>query len=186
MKHHAQFSDVSSIMDDYVLIQNQGGPSELRRKSSSTLNQEAWNRCSPYERYKAAENIYHIDERVQAFKHELKTSWGEAISQLQELHGELFDDSSLNPAIEATSRRAFLTALFWLVKTYSEDRSLPCPDIVPSGDGGIDIEWTFDDRFVSAQIHKSNPANDRIYFRFREGFQSTELKMGNLLSLLQK
>lgn len=186
MKHLVQFSDVSSLMDDYVLIQNAGSPSELRRKNPSNLHQVAWSRCSDYQRYKAAENFYHIDDRVQAFKNELVSSWGEAISQLQDLHKELFDDSDLSPMIEATSKRAFLTTLFWIVKTFSNDKSLPCPDIVPSGNGGIDIEWTFEDRFVSAQIHKSNLANDKIYFRLSRGFESAELNLENLLNLLQK
>ena len=181
-----QFSDVSSLMDDYILVQNPGSPSELRRKSSSNSRQETWNRCSYYERYKAAEKIYHIDDRVQAFRDELLSSWGEAISQIRELYKELFDSSELSPMVEATSKRAFITSLFWVIKTFSEDESLPCPDILPSGDGGIDIEWTFDDRFVSVQIHKSNHVNDKIYFRRNNGFESAKLNVDNLLSLLQK
>ncbi len=184
MKYN-QFSDASSILNDYVLVQDANSPSVLVKKNQSTAShQEQLKESTDSVKYYFDCKYYYFDSPQDSIKRDFVESWKEALLQMGELTKEIFDASDLNPMVEATSKRAFLTALFWLVNVFSNNKNLTCPDIVPSGEGGIDIEWTFEALFVSVQIHKSNPKNDRIYYKRDGSFKSTELNKENLLDLL--
>lgn len=174
----------------YTLVQTPGNPSFLVKKSENpTLQQERTRAVSYSNRYNTAPTFHHLRdfEVVRTLIDDLFDKWQDAVIQLMELRKEINDASHLNPSIEATSLRAYITTIGYLVKLFHKDRTLPCPDIVPSGDGGIDIEWTLDNKFVSVQIHKSNPKNDRIYFRLNgASFESVELNRENLSNLLRQ
>lgn len=174
--------------DGYTLLQRPGVPSRFVKKSESNLQQDPPRNLTYWDRYKTAQNFYHLrpPEEVEAFADNFVKKWQNAASQMMGLLKETSDSTHLNPNVEATTKRAFLTTLLWLFRLFRKNEDLPGPDIVPNGDGGIDIEWTFANRFISVQIHKSNPNNDRIYYKKAEGFASVELNANNLLALLNE
>jgi hypothetical protein len=174
-------------VDDYVLVQNPGSPSRFVKKTETNLQQEPTRNLTYWDKYKSAQKIYHLRplQAVEEFTEQFMKAWPEAGIQMVELLHEVKDPSRVNSAIEATSKRAFLTTFLWLFKAFIKSPGAPCPDVVPNGEGGIDVEWTIGDKLVSLQIHKSNPNNDRIFFKKDAGFSSTELTLVNLLNLLR-
>ena len=172
---------------DYTLIQSPNAPSRLLPRSESEMPQRK-SRTTYWDRYVNAKKNYHLrpSQEVDAFTERFIGSWPSAALQMVGLLKEVSSSTcQLSPSVEPTSKRAYLATFGWLFRLFKSNEDLPCPDIVPSGDGGIDIEWTREKIFISVQIHKSRPQNDRIYFK-RDGhsFSSEELKLDNLLALL--
>ena len=176
-------------LEDYILVQQSGVPSRLVKRSDVNLQNKPMRRLTYLDKCRSAQNFYHLRSMnaVEDLITSFTAKWPTTAMQMTELLKELTDASHLSPKIEVTSKRSFLTTFLWVVlKVFSSYPDLPSPDIVPNGDGGIDIEWTLEDKFVSVQIHKSNPNNDRIYFKKAAGFSSLDLNIRNLLKLIRK
>lgn len=85
---------------------------------------------------------------------------------------------------EKPSQRAFRTTLIWMFEIYQLNPQISQPDIVVSGDGGVDIEWEFEDKFVSLQIKKEEDGTDKIYTEQGGQYCSMDVTKQNLQKLL--
>lgn len=108
--------------------------------------------------------------------------WRESFVQLF----ESLDRAQLNAELEPVTARAFRVALKALQMSYDASPNLSAPDVILSGDGGIDIEWSAKDKLVSVRIRKSDDARDRIYSQDSEDFGSVEFNEENLKSALSQ
>lgn len=106
--------------------------------------------------------------------------WETTVVQLYKFTNESKEETNT----ERPSQRAFRASLVWLFEIYQLNPQISQPDIVVSGDGGIDIEWEFENRFVSLQIKKEENGTDKIYVEQEDKYGSTEVTKQNLQKLL--
>lgn len=102
-----------------------------------------------------------------------------------QLHQSL-DTTELNPELEPVSSRAFITSLKVLENAFKVAPDLPAPEMVFSGDGGIDIEWSNGAKLVSIRIRKLEQQEDRIYFQDGDNFGSINFTITGLKSVLSQ
>ena len=175
-----QFSDASNLADGYELVYLDG----IAYYKERTGNKGS--RTSEVLNYSQDVNWQHAYEtQADVLYEKMLISWGDACIQVRELFRELYQESEFAPQIKPTTKRAFTSVSGWLVQLFIADGSLSCPDVVPDGDGGVDIEWELDDQFVSVHIHNSNREQDKIYFKKNGEFHHSELTLENLLAVIK-
>jgi len=111
---------------------------------------------------------------------EFVDKWENSIVQLYKFTNE----SSKDANTETPSQRAYRTALIWMFEIYKLNPQISEPDIVVSGDGGVDIEWDLDDKFISLQIKREENGMDKIYFEHNGKYTAIEVSKQNLQTLL--
>lgn len=98
-------------------------------------------------------------------------------SRLSELLLEEYPDDDFTPVDPHTVIRAF--RLFLRLSSHGD-----IPRVVASGDGGIDLEWETDERFISVHLSPSDERFDRIYIENAQGYQNVPLAQTDLDQLL--
>jgi len=106
--------------------------------------------------------------------------WKTSLVQLYKFTNEPKEEMNT----ERPSQRAFRTALIWLFEIYQSNPQISQPDIVVSGDGGIDIEWEFENKFISLQIKEKENGTDKIYVEQEGSYGSIEITKQNLQKIL--
>ena len=172
-----QFSDTSNLLNDYELVQADG-ISILKKKDNFETSREPI--------YKLNAQWGHAYEaEAEDFYVEIISAWGNSFKQLSELEKELSDEVKLNPVIKPITKRAFSNTVDLLVKLFYKDKTLLAPDIISSGDGGIDIEWETNSKVISIHIDSKSHKRDMIYYKTVEGFKYKNLTVRNIFDLLR-
>jgi hypothetical protein len=85
-------------------------------------------------------------------------AWGTALADLLEIPAKSLIAFTGDPVDYSVVVRA-ISVMFEVYQGFCTE----VPDVVNSGDGGVDIEWDFEESFVSIHISPSDPKFDRIY-----------------------
>lgn len=110
----------------------------------------------------------------------LVTTWQESIVELFGLLNEPFN-SETEVTAWATNR-----TIEWLSFVISIRPDLHEPDVIPSGDGGIDIEWETDRYSLSLHIGASELQHESIYFENEGKHAGLLLNKPNLRELVEQ
>ena len=102
--------------------------------------------------------------------------WKTTLAQLHKFANEQKEEMN---AVKPT-QRAFRVTLLIMFEIYKVNPQLSQPDIVVSGDGGVDIEWELESEFISVQIKREENGTDKIYFEQDDEYGSTEVTKQNL------
>lgn len=107
---------------------------------------------------------------------QITEKWADAFNQLSEAQ----DTSNYNMDVVMPSANTVTLISKWLNEAFTVDLDLASPDIVPDGEGGLDIEWNLTDKLVSIHIDNSDETLNRIFVKNPEGYKSIPLTEANI------
>jgi len=191
-KLNQQFIDSSQILENYTIERGDEKSPLILTPNFSQPSQSKQTYVSRENRTERQESVYSqrcsgINARWSNLNRpdidlfgKFVDEWETSVVQLYKFTNEQKEKTNT----ERPSQRAFRTALIWMFEIYRMDLQIPQPDVVVSGDGGIDIEWEFENKFISLQIKEEENGTDKIYVEREGEYGSTEVTKQNLQKIL--
>lgn len=106
--------------------------------------------------------------------------WAESFIQLKESQKR----ENYNADVEMPSEDTIAAVMSWINKAFDIASDLQAPDIVPDAEGGLDIEWTLENKFISIHIDHSDKQLNRIFVKEGKNYNSKPLTEDNLKTIL--
>lgn len=168
------FVDTSEFLNDYAVYRaDSRSPLILQPKFAQQKVEEI--KQTEFPNYFQRESKW-VDSFAEIVNKAIKEAFGDFLTKWEEPLSQLigFTKEDVNPSLEKPTGHSVFTALLYLFSIYQLQSGL-CPDLAMSGDGGIYIEFQFDDKFVSVQVDSESIEKDRIYIEQGNKFGSIKL-----------
>lgn len=191
-RQNQQFIDSSQILENYTIEKGDEKSPLILIPKFSQPSTDKQNYVWRENRFEGKETFYfhkcsgttarwsNLDILDIKLFRDFMNEWETTLVQLYKFTNE----SEAETNTEKPSQRAYRTALILMFEVYQMIPGLSQPDVVVSGDGGVDIEWELEDKFVSLQIKKEENGTDKIYIEQGSEYGSTEVSTQNLHKFL--
>lgn len=107
---------------------------------------------------------------------EVAGKWSDSFIQLEAVQ----NINNYNAEVELPSDETISTVTHWINEAFAVVPDSNAPDIVPDGEGGLDIEWALPGKFISIHIDHSDTDLNRIFVKQGPEFYSKSLIPQNL------
>jgi hypothetical protein len=171
----SNFVDTSQVLNSYVFYRgDSNSPSFLQPRFAQTKAEEV-RKPKPSPSYFHRQTTW-VDSFAEIFNKVIKEAFGDFLTKWDESLSQLisFTKEEVNPSLEKPTGHSVFTALIYLFGIYQLQPDL-YPDLAMSGDGGIYIEFQFENKFVSIQVNSESIEKDRIYIEQGDQFGSIKL-----------
>jgi hypothetical protein len=175
---NSKFTNISNILTGRVLYRaTEGSPTFLLSQTDSTESEQTTvakiKRATSETKYiPHREKEHFADSSSIATKdvfNSFLTDWEEITTQINN-----FATDEINSLLDKPTKHSVFTTFQYLFTLYKLNKALKIESAI-SGDGGVYLEFNFENKFFSIQIDSESVTKDRIYIEDGNKFGSQKL-----------